>query len=89
MRTEDQTRWEQLGNPTVEEMLGEIAARDERASTAARAVWEILLRYPQGERDRWREQLATAVLSYRGGFGRSRIHAIAVQRLIELTGWQE
>jgi hypothetical protein len=65
-------------------MLREIAARDERSATAARAVWDILQRYPHMERDMWREQLATAVLSYRSSFGRSRIHAIAVQRLTEL-----
>ncbi len=83
-----ESRWDQLGNPTVEVMLDAIAARDERAATAARAVWDILQRHTPHERDEWREQMSTAVLSYRGVFGRSRIYAIAVQRLIELTGWQ-
>jgi hypothetical protein len=85
---DEQTRWDQLGNPTVESMLEAIAGREENAATAARAVWDILQRHPQEERDMWREQLATAVLSYRSSFGRSRIYTIAVQRLIELTGGQ-
>ncbi len=82
----ERTRWEQLEHPTVEQMLDEIAAREERAATAARAVWDILQRHSEADRVGWREQLATAVLSYRSSYGRSRIYTISVQRLAELTG---
>ena len=33
-------KWERLGRPDVETMLGEIATHDMQAAALARAVWE-------------------------------------------------
>jgi hypothetical protein len=75
-------RWNQLGRPDVETMLGEIANYDVQAAALARAVWEQI---GEAEHDSWREQLAAAVLSYRSPFGKSRIAQIATERLTRLN----
>ncbi len=75
-------KWERLGRPDVETMLGEIAGYDMQAAALARAVWEQI---GAAEQDQWREQLATAILSYRGPHGKSRIAQIATERLSRLN----
>jgi hypothetical protein len=75
-------RWNQLGRPDVETMLAEIAANDMQAAALARAVWEQI---GAAEQDQWREQLATAILSYRGPSKKSRIGHIATERLTRLS----
>lgn len=74
-------RWNQLGRPDVETMLAEIASIDIEAAALARAVWEQI---GAAEQDSWREQLATAILSYRGPSKKSRIAQIATERLTRL-----
>lgn len=75
-------KWERLGRPDVETMLGEIAANDMQAAALARAVWDQI---GTAEQDQWREQLAAAILSYRGPFQKSRIAQIATERLSRLN----
>jgi hypothetical protein len=75
-------RWNQLGRPDVETMLGEIATYDIQAAALARAVWEGI---PAGEQAQWKEQLAAALLSYRSPFQKSRIAQIATERLARLN----
>jgi hypothetical protein len=75
-------RWDQLGRPDVETMLAEIAANDTQAAALARAVWEQI---SPAEQEGWREQLATAILSYRGPNGKSRIGQIAITHLSRLN----
>jgi hypothetical protein len=76
-------RWNQLGRPDVETMLAEIAANDTQAAALARAVWEQI---SPAEQEGWREQIATAILSYRGPAHKSRIGQIATERLARLNG---
>ena len=75
-------KWERLGRPDVETMLGEIASYDMQAAALARAVWEQI---GAAEQDGWREQLAAAILSYRGSHAKSRIGQIATERLARLN----
>lgn len=75
-------RWVQLGQPDVEAMLREVATYDSQAAALAREVWA---RIPAGEQDGWHEQIAAAVLSYRGRHHRSRIGQLATQRLEHLA----
>ncbi len=75
-------KWERLGRPDVETMLGEIAGYDMQAAALARAVWETI---PVGEQPQWKEQLAAALLSYRDPHGKSRIAQIATERLSRLN----
>jgi hypothetical protein len=75
-------RWDQLGRPDVETMLGEIALYDGEAAALARAVWEQI---NAAEQDSWREQIATAILSYRAPPKKSRIAQIATERLARLN----
>ena len=75
-------KWERLGRPDVETMLGEIASYDNEAAAVARAVWEQI---GVAEQDSWREQLAAALLSYRGSHRKSRIAQIATERLSRLN----
>ena len=75
-------KWERLGRPDVEAMLGEIASYDTQAAALARAVWEQI---GAAEQEQWREQLAAAVLSYRSPHAKSRIGQIATERLSRLN----
>ena len=75
-------KWERLGRPDVETMLTEIAANDMQAAALARAVWEQI---GAAEQQQWREQLAAAILSYRGPHGKSRIGQIATEHLSRLN----
>ena len=74
-------RWAQLGRPDVETMLREVASYDSQAATLARQVWAQI---PTEEHVQWREQIAAAVLSYRGRHHKSRIGHLATQRLERL-----
>jgi len=74
-------KWDQIGQPDLETMLTEIAANDTQAATLARAVWEQI---SPAEQEDWREQLAAALLSYRGPHAKSRIGEIATKRLARL-----
>jgi hypothetical protein len=75
-------RWAQLGQPDVETMLCEVASYDSQAAALAREVWA---RLPSEEQAQWREQIAAAVLSYRGPHHKSRIGQLATQRLERLA----
>ena len=75
-------KWERIGRPDVETMLGEIASYDTQAAALARAVWEQI---GAAEQVQWREQLAAAVLSYRSPHAKSRIGQIATERLSRLN----
>ena len=75
--------WEELNQPTVKQMILEIAANDTGAATKAAKVWHQLT--TQAEREQWRNQLASAVLSYRSSFGRSQIGHIAAEILRNLS----
>ena len=75
-------RWAQLGQLDVEAMLREVATYDTQTATLAQSVWEQI---PAEEQAQWREQIAAAVLSYRGRHHKSRIGQLATQRLERLA----
>jgi hypothetical protein len=81
--------WERMGQPDVEAMLTEIAARDAEAARLARQVWRQLEEQGRPETiAEWRETLAHAISSYQSQ-GRSRIKTTSQMRLdtLKTRGW--
>jgi len=74
--------WEDLNQPAIEDMLGEIAWNNTDAAIKAAQVWHRLT--DETDQKRWQEQLAVAVASYRSRYGTSRIDDISTDILRNL-----
>lgn len=74
--------WQELGRPSIEDMIGEIAWNNTDAAIKSAQVWYRLT--DQDDQKRWQEQLAAAVASYRSRFRTSRIDDISTDILRNL-----